>query len=206
MFFRTERSVKEFLKKYPIVSSIAIINLVLWFMVSFLKLPFALKLYDLGIGHNLSVLLLNEYWRLFTPIFLHADLSHVVFNTFSLVLFGPALEKMIGKFKFISIYLITGIIGYIGTFIVDIQSIMQHLGASGAFYVLFVVYIYIIFIRYDLIRHSDSQIIITILVLGFVMTDMSSCRNISAHLFAALDGFFIEPLFLRKTRNFFSNR
>src|SRR5699024_7578900 len=89
----------------------------LWFMVSFLKLPFALKLYDLGIGHNLSVLLLNEYWRLFTPIFLHADLSHVVFNTFSLVLFGPALEKMIGKFKFISIYLITGIIGNIGTFI-----------------------------------------------------------------------------------------
>src|SRR5699024_11405755 len=136
---------------YPIVSSIAIINLVLWFMVSFLKLPFALKLYDLGIGHNLSVLLLNEYWRLFTPIFLHADLSHVVFNTFSLVLFGPELEKMIGKFKVISIYLITGIIGKIGTFIVDIQSITPHLGDSGAIDGLFDVYIYIIFFRKDLI-------------------------------------------------------
>src|SRR5699024_8279886 len=98
MFFRTERSVKEFLKKYPIVSSIAIIILVLWFIVCFLKLPFALKLYVLGIRHNLLVLLLNEYWRLFTPIFLHADFSHVIFNTFSLVLFGPALEKMVGNF------------------------------------------------------------------------------------------------------------
>src|SRR5699024_7624746 len=111
MFLLTEHSVKEALTEYRIVSSIAISNLVRWFMVSFLTLPFALKLYDLVIGHNLSVLLLNEYWRLFTPIFLHADLSHVVFNTFSLVLFGPALEKMIGKFKFISIYLISGIIG-----------------------------------------------------------------------------------------------
>src|SRR5690625_2151011 len=98
MFFRIERSVKEFLKKYTIVSSIAFINLVRCFMVSFFKLPLSLKLYDLGIGHILSVFLLNEYWRLFTPIFLHADLIHVVFNTFSLVLFGPALENMIGKF------------------------------------------------------------------------------------------------------------
>src|SRR5699024_1956854 len=151
----------------PIVSSIAIINLVLWFMVSFLKLPFALKLYDLGIGHNLSVLLLNEYWRLFTPIFLHADLSHVVFNTFSLVLFVPALEKMIGKFKFISIDLITGIIGNIGTFIVDIQSITIHLGASVAIYGLFGVYIYIILFINKLFSKSANKIIIYLYVLYY---------------------------------------
>src|SRR5699024_10956820 len=182
------------------------INIVLGIMVSFLKLPFALELYDLGIGPNLSVLLLNEYWRLFTPIFLHADLSHVVFNTFSLVLFGPALEKMIGKFKFISIYLITGIIGNIGTFIVVIQSITPHLGASGAIYGLFVVYIYIILFRKDLISKSDSRIIITTFVLGLVMTFLRSNINISAHLFGFLGGFIIAPLVLRKARNFFSYR
>src|SRR5699024_1102307 len=159
-----------FLKKYPIVSSIAIINIAPWFMVSFLKLPFALKLSDLGIEHNLSEHILNEYWRLFTQIFLNAYLKHVVFTTYSFVLFGPSIEKMIGKFKFISIYLITGIIGNIGTFIVDIQSITPHLGASGAIYGLFGVYIYIILFRKDLISKSDSQIIITILVLGLVMT------------------------------------
>src|SRR5699024_7412982 len=203
MFFRTERSVKEFLIKYPIVSSIAIINLVLWFMVSFLKLPFALKLYDLGIGHNLSVLLLNEYWRLFTPIFLHADLSDVVFNTFSLVLFGPALGKMIGKFKFISIYLITGIIGNIGTFIVDIQSITPHRGASAALHGLFRVYIYIILCREDLISKSDRQIIITLLVLRLVMPFWRSSAIISAPLFGFLGGCIIAPLVLRKALNFF---
>ncbi|HLR59298.1 MAG TPA: rhomboid family intramembrane serine protease [Pseudogracilibacillus sp.] len=206
MFFRTEKSIKEFFKKYPIVSILAIINVGLWFIVNFLKLPFGLKLYDLGIGHNLSVLLLDEYWRLFTPIFLHTDLSHVAFNTFTLILFGPALEKMLGKFKFISIYLITGIIGNLGTFIVDIHSITPHLGASGAIYGLFGVYIYMVLFRKDLISKQDSQIIITILVLGLVMSFIRPNINISAHLFGFLSGFIIGPLVLRHAKNFFSYR
>lgn len=206
MFFRTEKSIKEFFKKYPIVSILAIINVGLWFIVNFLKLPFGLKLYDLGIGHNLSVLLLDEYWRLFTPIFLHADLSHVAFNTFTLILFGPALEKMLGKFKFISIYLITGIIGNLGTFIVDIHSITPHLGASGAIYGLFGVYIYMVLFRKDLISKQDSQIIITILVLGLVMSFIRPNINISAHLFGFLSGFIIGPLVLKYAKNFFSYR
>lgn len=206
MFLRTERSITEFLKKYPVVSILAIINIGLWFMINFLKLPFALKIYDLGIGHNLSVLLLDEYWRLFTPIFLHADLSHVAFNTFSLILFGPALEKMIGKFKFISIYLITGIIGNVGTFIVDIHSYIPHLGASGAIYGLFGVYIYMVLFRKDLISKADSQIIVTILVLGLVMTFIRPNINISAHLFGFLGGIIIGPLILRNAKSFFSYR
>lgn len=206
MFFRTEKSIKEFFKKHPIVSILAIINVGLWFIVSFLKLPFGLKLYDLGIGHNLSVLLLDEYWRLFTPIFLHADLSHVAFNTFTLILFGPALEKMLGKFKFISVYLITGIIGNLGTFIVDIHSITPHLGASGAIYGLFGVYIYMVLFRKDLISKQDSQIIITILALGLVMSFIRPNINISAHLFGFLSGFIIGPLILRRAKNFFSYR
>src|SRR5699024_1338690 len=206
MFFRTEKSIKEFFKKYPIVSILAIINVGLWFIVNFLKLPFGLKLYDLGIGHNLSVLLLDEYWRLFTPIFLHADLSHVAFNTFTLILFGPALEKMLGKFKFISIYLITGIIGNLGTFIVDIYSITPHLGASGAIYGLLGVYIYMVLFRKDLISKQDSQIIITILVLGLVMSFIRPNINISAHLFCFLSGFIIGPLVLKYAKNFFSYR
>lgn len=206
MFLRTERSITEFLKKYPVVSILAIINIGLWFMINFLKLPFALKIYDLGIGHNLSILLLDEYWRLFTPIFLHADLSHVAFNTFSLILFGPALEKMIGKFKFISIYLITGIIGNVGTFIVDIHSYIPHLGASGAIYGLFGVYIYMVLFRKDLISKADSQIIVTILVLGLVMTFIRPNINISAHLFGFLGGIIIGPLILRNAKSFFSYR
>src|SRR5690625_5355003 len=105
--------------------------------------------------------------------------------------------------KFISIYLITGNIGNIGTFIVDIQSITPHLGASGAIYGLFGVYIYIILFRKDLISKSDSQIIITILVLGLVMTFLRSNINISAHLFGFFGWFFFVRLVFRNGCSFF---
>lgn len=204
MFFRTERSISEFIKLYPIVSSLALINLSLWLMINFLKLPFGLKLYDLGIGHNLTVLLLDEYWRLFTPIFLHADFGHVIFNTFALILFGPALEKMIGSFKFTLVYLLTGVIGNVGTFFMDMHSITPHLGASGAIYGLVGVYIYMVFLRKDLISQSDGQIIKTIFVLGIVMSIIRPNINISAHLFGFLGGFILAPLFLRKAKSYFS--
>lgn len=202
MFIRTERSIKEFIKLYPIVSLLTIINLGLWLIINFLKLPFGLKLYDLGIGHNLSVLLLDQYWRLFTPIFLHADLSHVIFNTFALILFGPALERMLGSFKFILVYLLTGIIGNLGTFLIDMHSHIPHLGASGAIYGLFGIYIYMVFFRKDLIGQADSQLIKTIFVLGIVVSIIMPNVNIAAHLFGFLGGFIIGPLFLRKIKYF----
>lgn len=201
MFIRTERSVSDFIKLYPIVSFLAILNLSLWFIINILKIPFGLKLYDLGVGHNLSILLLDEYWRLVTPIFLHADFGHVIFNTFALILFGPALEKMLGSFKFIFIYLFTGIIGNLGTFIINMQSYIPHLGASGAIYGLFGIYIFMVFFRKDLIGRTDSQIIKTIFVLGIVMSILMPNINISAHLFGFVGGFLIGPLILKKAKN-----
>src|SRR4051812_21792510 len=110
MFIRNERSIKEFMQSYPVVSTIIIINLVLWLFINFLQLPIGLMIHDWAIGYNLFVAA-GEYWRLVTPIFLHGDLMHVLFNSFSLVLFGPALEQMLGKLKFTFAYLGVGIIG-----------------------------------------------------------------------------------------------
>lgn len=203
MFIRTERSIKEFFKFYPLVFILAIINLGLWFIINFLKLPIGLKIYDLGIGHNLTVLLFDEYWRLVTPIFLHADFGHVIFNTFALVLFGPALEKMLGSLKFISVYLITGVIGNIGTFFMDPHSVTPHLGASGAIYGLFGIYIYMVLFRKDLISKADSQIIKTIFVLGVVMSLLRTNINLSAHLFGFGSGFILGPILLKQAKNLF---
>src|SRR5699024_923481 len=111
MFFRTEKSVREFVHFYPVVSIILIINLILWLLTDVFRFSIGETIYLLGVGHNISITVNGEYWRLVTPIFLHANTGHVIFNSFALVLFGPALERMIGKIPFISIYLLTGIVG-----------------------------------------------------------------------------------------------
>lgn len=140
MFIRTERSVKDFMQFYPIVSTIVIINIAFWIITSFIPILGDIILH-VGIGHNLSVYH-GEYWRIVTPIFLHGGLGHVIFNSFALVLFGPALEQMLGKIKFIIMYLLTGIAGNLGTYFIDPVSMTPHLGASGAIYGLFGISIY----------------------------------------------------------------
>lgn len=201
MFIRTERSIKEFIHYYPIVAVIVIINLSLWLLIDVLHLPIGIQLYDWGIGHNLSIHL-GEYWRLITPIFLHAGLTHVLFNSFALVLFGPALEKMIGKVKFVSFYLLAGFAGNIGTYVIDPTSNIPHLGASGALYGLFGIYIFMILFRKHLIDQANAQIVMIIFAIGLVMTFIRPNINIAAHIFGFIGGFALGPIMLTKALPF----
>lgn len=202
MFLRTERSVKEFMQYYPIVSALVIINLVLWFVVYVLPLPVGPQLFQWGAGHNLSVHIYGEYWRLITPIFLHGGFTHALFNSFALVLFGPALEQMLGKYKFIIAYLVTGIAGNIGTYIVNPLSPIPHIGASGAIYGLFGIYLFMVLFRKHLIDPGNAQIVMTIFFIGLVMTFIRPGINIYAHLFGFIGGFALGPLILRQANPF----
>src|SRR5699024_3140204 len=117
MFVRNERSVKEFIQLYPVVTVIVIINFVLCGLYKVLVLEIGFDISNWWIVHNPSVTA-GDYSPLITAIFLHADLPHVAFNSFANILFAPAIELLIGKFKFILFYLATGIIGNVGTYII----------------------------------------------------------------------------------------
>lgn len=196
MFIRTEKSVKEFFSFYPIVTLIVIINLLLWLIIDLLHLNVGHSIYNLGVGHNLSIHLYGEYWRLVTPIFLHAGFGHLIFNSFALVIFGPALEQMLGKFKFIMAYFIMGIAGNLGTFLINPTSPVPHLGASGAIYGLLGIYLFMVLFRKDLIDPVNAQIVKTIFFIGLVMTFITPNINIAAHLFGFISGFALGPILL----------
>ncbi|WP_226585444.1 rhomboid family intramembrane serine protease [Halobacillus litoralis] len=200
MFIRTE-SFKEFLKFYPIISFLVGLHLVLWLTTDFLQLGFAQDLERWGIGINILVLN-GEYWRLITPIFLHADFAHALFNSFSLVLFGPALEQMLGKIKFTVMYLFAGVAGNFGTFIVNPDAYYTHLGASGAIFGIFGVYVFMVLYRKQLIDQANSQIILVIFALGLFMTFTRPNINVLGHLFGLIGGFASAPLLLKNARPF----
>lgn len=205
MFVRNEKSIKDFLKFYPIVSIIIIINLLLWIIVDLFHLEIGKVIYNWGIGHNIAVYH-GQCWRLITPIFLHANLSHVVFNSFALVLFAPALEQMLGRVRFILFYFLTGIIGNVGTFIINPVSIIPHLGASGAIYGLFGIYMFMVYFRKHLIDKANSQIVTIVFVIGLVMTFIQPNINIAAHIFGFVGGFAFASLFLTRVQRFSMTR
>jgi membrane associated rhomboid family serine protease len=74
----------------------------------------------------------GEIWRLFSYMFLHdtRTITHLLFNMYSLYIFGMAIEEVWGPRKFLFYYLFCGIGA--GISIVAINSIMYGIGFGGA--------------------------------------------------------------------------
>jgi rhomboid protease GluP len=96
-------------------------------------------------GGNYAPLTLDgEQWRLFTSMFLHIGLLHLVMNMIGLVDGGRHVEKMYGRAGFIALYLVAGLAGSLasalrGTNVVSAGAsgaIFGVFGAFGAFLVL----------------------------------------------------------------------
>ncbi|UTR13404.1 rhomboid family intramembrane serine protease [Salipaludibacillus sp. LMS25] len=193
MFLRNE-TFESFIKSYKIVTSLVIIHIFFYIWLYWFPFLGGEEIYALGVGNNILVAS-GDYWRLITPIFLHGGLTHMLFNSFSLVLFGPALETMLGRVKFVMAYLATGILANIAFYFLGSPGVL-HLGASGAIFGLFGIYVYMVLFRKDLINRMNSQLIMTIVAIGVVMTFLNPGVNIIAHLFGLIAGAAIAPLFL----------
>lgn len=67
----------------------------------------------LGAKFGYAVTAEGEYWRLVMPIFLHAGLIHFGFNSFVLWQVGPQVEELFGSRRFLFLYLVTGVAGFV---------------------------------------------------------------------------------------------
>jgi len=68
-----------------------------------------------GAKHGFAIRYLHEYWRLVMPIFLHANLLHLAFNSFVLYQIGPQVEALFGARRFIFLYLTCGVFGFLSS-------------------------------------------------------------------------------------------
>jgi rhomboid protease GluP len=196
MFTRTE-SFKEFIRFYPIVSIILLLN-ILFYLLTVLPVFPNSYIFERLAGVNLFIRE-GEVWRLATPMFMHSGFAHVLFNSFSLVLFGPALERIAGKARFAGIYLTTGISANVATLLLEPLT-YTHVGSSGAIFGLFGFFAAVAYFRKDLMSRENSQIIITIAVIGLIMTFIQPNINISAHIFGFISGFLIGALSLKRNK------
>jgi rhomboid protease GluP len=196
MFTRTE-SFRDFIRLYPIVSIIITIHLGLYLLTILPIFPNHWFLENLS-GVNLYIME-GELWRLITPTFIHSGFSHVLFNSFSLVLFGPALERMLGSGRFLLVYLLSGLIANVATLLLQPLT-YTHVGSSGAIFGLFGYYLAMIMFRKHMLSKQSSQIILTLCVLSLIMTFLQPNINITAHLFGLVGGFLLGaiPYFNKK--------
>ena len=57
------------------------------------------------------VQLLGEDWRLITSAFLHIGITHLSLNMLGLLLFGSELERALGRWRYLAVYLLSAIGG-----------------------------------------------------------------------------------------------
>ncbi len=141
----------------------------------------------------------GEYYRLLTSTFLHANFIHLLMNMMGLNFLGLYIEEKIGKIKFLSIYLVFGLIASI--FSVLYKSYagikMPTVGASGAIFGLmgFLVYMQVFARKHriNFYKINSMHLWLQLLIMSFIpfMDNM-------AHAGGAFAGFFTGIFVLNK--------
>ncbi len=88
-----------------------------------------------GADSGMGVIINHEYWRLFTSMFIHIGLWHLLMNMFCLATAGPLVERLFGHLGFAALYVLSGVGGSIVS--VWSQPMTTVAGASGAIFGIF---------------------------------------------------------------------
>lgn len=141
-------------------------------------------------GANSRDLILQQkqYWRLFTSMFIHIGALHLMYNCFSLYLFGIRVEKYFGKGKFIFIYFFSGIFGNILSILF---SVSVSAGASGAIYGLIGAIFAMTQQKNKNVDGMTFYLITTIAVIGIAFGFLDISVNNYAHIGGLLTGYIL---------------
>jgi membrane associated rhomboid family serine protease len=72
-------------------------------------------------------------WQMLTAAFLHGSWLHLLFNMFTLYIFGQVLEPMLGRARFLALYFVAAFGGSVAVLLFG-DPFTPVVGASGAIY------------------------------------------------------------------------
>lgn len=78
----------------------------------------------------------GQWYRLVTATFLHFNVLHILFNMYALFIVGTPLEAMLGRIRYLALYLLSGIGGCVLSLLLGPLE-LEAAGASGAVFGLF---------------------------------------------------------------------
>ncbi|MQA77759.1 MAG: rhomboid family intramembrane serine protease [Streptosporangiales bacterium] len=136
---------------------------VLVFLGTYLEPYLAGRLLVWGVG-----IAEGQWYRLLTGAFLHTAWWHIMVNMYALFIVGPHLERMLGHWRFATLYLVSALCG--SALSVAVTGLAtQSLGASGAVYGLFGA-TFVVFRRLRL----DTRWILSTIAINLVVTFLFS--------------------------------
>jgi membrane associated rhomboid family serine protease len=134
-----------------------------------------------------------EPWRLLTAMFVHGGFFHLALNMLALWMLGQNLEPLLGRARFIALYLISGLGGSVAVAVIAPET--STVGASGAIFGLMAALLIVG-------RHIGANVTGLLVILGVNFALGFFLRNIAwqAHLGGAVIGALIALIFTRTKR------
>ena len=126
----------------------------------------------------------GQYYRLLTAMFLHFGVFHLAFNMYALYLVGPALERALGRLRFASLYLLSGLGGSAASYALGTTNKIAA-GASGAVFGLFAAF-WVLEQRRGRDASGITALIGINLVIGFVVPNIDWLGHVGGLVAGAL--------------------
>lgn len=129
----------------------------------------------------------NEYYRLITGAFLHANFVHLILNCYSLYVIGSQIENFMGKWKYLIIYFVSAITG---SMLSALLSDGASIGASGAIFglmgsLLYFGYHYRVYLG-NVLKSQIIPLILLNLLIGIITPGIDNFAHIGGLVGGAL--------------------
>lgn len=157
---------------------------------------------DLGAAYTPLITENGEVYRLFTSMFLHFGISHLMNNMLVLFVLGSRLERAVGKLRFLAVYLFGGTAANIISMFLELKTgeYSVSAGASGAVFAVMGAMIYIVLRNHGRLEDlTVRQILIMAafsLYFGFTSTGVDN----AAHVGGLLAGLVLAALLYHARR------
>ena len=116
----------------PAIKNLLIINIIVFLGTELIGEPMYRLFALFPIGSPLF-----RWWQFVTHMFMHGNFAHIFFNMWSLIVFGPLLERLWGSKKFLIFYFVCGLGAALCHELVQMTQPLANIptvGASGAIY------------------------------------------------------------------------
>ncbi len=184
-------------KKPVLTISIAVVNVLVFFYLSMGgRTEDALYMAENGAMFVPYFIEKEEYYRIFTSMFLHFGFDHLFSNMVTLCVVGSYVEPLVGKWRFAIIYLVSGLGGNILSVMAELQSgeFAVSAGASGAIFGITGALLGLTLLNHGQVAGITRQSVLLIIVLNLYNGFVNEGIDNYAHIGGLVCGFLITLL------------
>lgn len=122
----------------------------------------------------------GEWWRIFTYMLIHAGPIHLLFNGFATYYLGPTAETLLGRGRFLAVFLLSGALAGLGRVAFGAPNVVS-VGASGAVFGIIGSLAYLAWTDTPAVRQAMMRYIGTLLMINVLFWFMNRRTDMLVH-------------------------